>query len=70
MARAVINIPQHRRRVLVPMTPNYIRSGRPHDDAVIPIDDLDDASLQIIGEAWTRELIASAQRKRRKTAGA
>lgn len=50
-----------------PMLPNFLRnvvSGR-EKAILIPIQDLTDEELQIIGEEFTKNLIKSAQKKRK-----
>lgn len=52
--------------VLVPRPPNFLRV-RGTSNHMIAIEDLDDRSLERIGESWTNELLALAERKRNAT---
>lgn len=48
--------------VKIPSVPNFIL--RPEDEFPIPIHELSDAQLEKVADAWKKELITKARRKR------
>lgn len=55
-----------RNEIQTPTTPNFIkvRLGS-KEEVTLPISDFTDEELGQIGDRWTKDLIASAQRNRR-----
>lgn len=55
-----------KKKINIPLTPNFIKVGNDTENDMLPIADFTDRELAEIGRRWTNELIEKANKRRKK----